>query len=884
MQPFAWLRSLSAKFFHRSRTEQDIDDELGSHLSARADDLVRAGVEPATAARRARIEFGGYEKYRAESHEAMGGNFIETLLQDLRFSLRVLLKSPGFAITAIVTLALAVGANAVVFGLLNALILRPLDLPRYESLYALEHEDDYGFQSYPSYVDVRDRNRSFESLAAFSITEETLDPGNNPTASFVYETSGNYFNVLGQQPFLGRFYNQSDERGPGSAPYAVLSYSYWHTRFADDRSVIGRVVQINKHPFTILGVAQPRFHGTLMFFSPDFYLPMVEQPVIDGWNGLDPRGNRWVFETLGHLKPGVTTAQAAADVNAIGAYLERTYPKDEGHKQYTLARPGLYGNFMGRPVKGFVTGLTLLAGLILLAACANLGSLFAARAADRSREIALRLALGSSRTRILRQLMSEATMVSLIGGVLGLAASIVLLHRLAGWQPFGRFPINVPVTPDARVYVVALALAVVSGFLFGIVPVRQVMRANPYEIVKAGASSGLGRRVGLRDLLLMAQIAVCAVLVTCSLVAVRGLVRAMTSHFGFEPKGAMVLRANLTAAGYVGDTVVPPMQKRIIEALESIPGVEAAATVNTPPLSTGSERRNVYRDQTRDLRAANSAGLVFMYVVSPHYFEAAQTRLMAGRVFTDHDDLKAPKVAIVNEEFARRILGSVRDGVGRFYRMDDGLRVQVVGIVEDGKYQSLTETQQPAMFLPVLEKPWSETSLIVRSSRDPAQVADTIRGKLRQIDAGLYIDTHTWDQVMNAVLFPSRMATASLGVLGLMGAMLSITGIFGMAAYSVSRRLRELGIRIALGAQRREVLGAALGRALKLLAAGSAVGLVLGLLSARLLAFIVYGATARDPLVLAGVVAAMAMLGLIATWLPAQRALSADPLALLREQ
>jgi predicted permease len=430
---------------------------------------------------------------------------------------------------------------------------------------------------------------------------------------------------------------------------------------------------------------------------------------------------------------------------------------------------------------------------------------------------------------------------------------------------------------------VALGLALVSGFLFGIVPVRQVMRANPWEIVKAGSSGRVGRRITVRDVLLVVQIALCAVLVTSSLVALRGLVRSLHSNFGFEPRGAMVADIGMGQGGYVGDNVAP-MQKRIVDAMETIPGVETAATVNNPPLGLGGERKGVYRDETRDLRASNSAGLVFMYIISPDYFHAAETTLVSGRSFTQHDDLNAPRVAIVNREFARTILGSAENGVGRYFRWQDGTRIQVVGIVEDGKYLNLAEAQQPAMFLPVLQIPWAETALVVRSNRDPREVATAMRSKLRELDPGLPAEIRTWNTLLDGVLFPSRVATVALGILGVMGAMLSITGIFGMAAYSVSKRLRELGIRIALGAQRKEVLQTALGRAFRLLAVGSAAGLALGILATRVLAFIVYQASARDPVVLAGVVIAMALLGLVATWLPAQRALSADPLVLLREE
>lgn len=532
-----------------------------------------------------------------------------------------------------------------------------------------------------------------------------------------------------------------------------------------------------------------------------------------------------------------------------------------------------------------MTGLMLLAGLILLAACANLGGLFAARAADRTREVALRLALGSSRNRILRGLFTEAVLISVAGGAVGLLGSIALLRRLSVWQPFPGAPIHVPVTPDAKIYVVALVLALLSGLLFGIVPVRQVLRTDPYQIVKAGSRTTGGRRIALREVLLGVQIAICAVLVTSSMVAVRGLVRSLNSNFGFEPRNAMLIGTNLALAGYRGDRV-PTMQKRMIAAMETIPGVERVGSVNNyPPLVYASaSRMSVFKQETTDLRPSNIAVMPYRYDISPQYLQAAGTTLLAGRDFTWHDDKEAPSIAVVNREFAGKMFGSVANAVGRYCKLQDGTRVQLVGVVEDGKYLSVTEDPQPAMFLPFLQSPSSQSYLVVRSSRDPQQLIAAIRSKLRELDAGLPIDTGTWNSLLNVALFPSRVATMSLGVLGVMGAMLSITGIFGMAAHSVSKRLKELGIRIALGAQRKEVLHAALGRAFKLLAFGSAAGLLLGILASRVLAFIVYQASPRDPFVLAGVVACMALLGLLATWIPAQRALSLDPSALLREE
>jgi predicted permease len=549
-----------------------------------------------------------------------------------------------------------------------------------------------------------------------------------------------------------------------------------------------------------------------------------------------------------------------------------------------LSRPSLYGELLGRPVRAFMTGLMFLAGLILLASCAHLGILFSARAADRSREVALRLALGSSRSRILRQLFTEAVLISVTGGTVGLLGSLILLHGLGRWQPFARFPIHVPVNPDANTYGVALLLALVSGFFFGAVPVRQILRTNPYEVIKSGAVGRVGRWISVRELLLVAQVAICALLVTSSMVAVRGLMRSVHSDFGFEPENALLADTDLSMAGYSRDRM-PAMQKRMIEAAKTIPGVTSVGLADGLPLAgRGTKGFPVFTDQTTDLRPSNAAARAITYSISPEYFAAAGTTLLAGRALSWHDDKDSPRVAVVNREFANRIFGSVTKALSGYYKMQEGTRVRVVGIVKDGKYANLTEAPEATMFVPILQSPSSETWLVVRSNREPNQLVATLKSTLQNLDSGLPFFIQPWSKELDNSLFPARMATLTLGVLGVMGAMLSITGIFGMASYAVSTRLRELGIRVAIGAGRKEVLRQALGRALKLLTLGSAAGLLLGILASRVLAFIVYEANSRDPVVLGGVVLAMSMLGLLATWVPAQRALSVDPLILLREQ
>ncbi len=807
---------------------------------------------------------------------------MQTLWQDLRFAIRMLKKNPGFTIVAVLTLAVAIGANAVVFSAMNGLILRALNVPQAQTLYTVEHGTDKdSSESYPDYLDLRDRNRSFEGLIAYNIDQAGLDTGKNPARAWVFEVSGNYFEALGIQPYLGRVIHPSDEH----ASDIVLTYAYWHSHFQDDRSVVGRVLHLNSHPFTVIGVTPPGFRGTVLIFSPDVFVPIVNQEQDDAANLLNARGNRWIGEVLGHLKAGVTPAQAVADLNSIGSALEKSYPKEDALMNFSLERSGLPGGSFSTAIQAFVGGLMLLAGLILLAACANLGSLFAARAADRSREVALRLALGAGRSRILRQLFTEAVLISTMGGAAGLWGSVVLLHWLGVWQPFPQYPINMPVNPDATVYGVALLLSLASGFLFGAVPVKQVLRTDAYQIIKSGSTGAIGRRLTARDLLLGAQIAICAVLVTSSIVAVHGLVRSLHSSFGFEPRNAMLVDTDLNMAGYKTDSV-PAMQKRMIDAMGSISGVTSVGLVNIPPLQAACcSESNIFTDKTTDLRPSNAAARVIMFSISPEYLQVAGTPLLAGRDLTWHDDKNTPRVAVVNRLFASRMFGSATNALGGYYKVDDGTRIQVVGVVEDGKYSpNITEDPRPAMFLPILQSPSTETWLAVRSTGNPHQLAAAIRSKLRDLDAGLPTFVQTWNQAMDGALFPSRIAAVSLGILGVMGSILSVTGIFGLAAYSVSKRLRELGIRMALGAQRKEVLQAALGRALKLLAFGSAAGLLLGILASRVLAFIVYQATPRDPLVLAGTVLAMSLLGLVATWIPAQRALSIDPAILLREE
>lgn len=809
------------------------------------------------------------------------------MVSDVKLALRQLIKSPGFALTAIATLALGIGANAVVFSVLNALILKPLNVPGAERVFSIQRSFSRmqtPSQSYPDYLDIRDRSRTFDSIVACMIIGPVgVNAGAQPSTAWPYLASGNYFDSLQIQPYLGRFFHASDEKGMNSAPYIVLSNSYWRGYFHGDTGVVGRSLQINKHPFTIIGVAPPAFRGTELFFAPAMWIPIVEQPTVMGNDEIKYRGNHSPF-LVGRLKAGITPAQATQDLNGIAAALAKAYPSDDEDLKFSLARPGLIGDTLGRPAKAFMAGLMLLAGLILLAACANLGSLFAARAADRGKEIALRLALGSQRKTILQQLLTEAMLVSLVGGVIGLAGSLVILRGLSAWQPIPDIPINVPVNPDLRTYVVALLLALASGLLFGMMPVRQVMRADPWQMIRTGVNATTGmKRFTLRDVLLVVQIAICAVLVTSSLVAVQGLTRSLHSNFGFQPQNVILADTDLQMAGYP-EARHQEMQLRIVDAVDAIPGVTAVGLISNLPLSLGGGDSYVYSDTTTDFRPTNYAADAMNYNISPGYMQAAGTRLLAGRNLTLDDNDKAPKVALVNRLFAVKVFGSIDKAVGGHFKFWGGNRAEVVGVVEDGKYRTLTEDPMPAMFFSFLQQKTPRVLLVVRTPRDPQDMIQTLQRTIHGLDSALPISIQTWTSEMNSALFAARVATIALGVLGLLGAMLAITGIFGMASYSVSKRLRELGIRVALGAGKGQVLRTSVGRAFCLMLIGSVLGLGLGVLATRILSFIVYQATPKDPLVLIGVCLTMLSLGVVAAWVPARRALAVDPLMLLRDE
>ena len=757
-----------------------------------------------------------------------------------------------------------------------------LNVPDSERIFSVvQKPHGYDTQSYPDYLDFRSRNNSFSDLVGYKLYYAGLSAGGVAKKSWFYEVSGNYFRMLGLRPQLGRFFDVNDEHGPNSAPYVVLSDSFWRAQFNADPRVLGMTVDINKHPFTVIGVAPKDFHGTEVFFWSDFWVPVVNEEQINGYDYLNKRSGHGLW-MLGKLRVGTTVSQATDNLNAIGAQLAKEHPDEDEGLGARLVKPGWMGDFLGDPASALITGISLMALLVLVAACANLAGIFAARVADRSREVAVRLAIGSSRWHVLRQITTEALVISLAGGVLGTLLATALLSMLSRWQPFAQFPIHLSVTPDWRVYGVALLLSLASSILPGLLPARQIWQADAMQAMRKGGVGTVFRKATMRDILLATQIAVCALLLTAALVALRGMQRSLHAPLGIQPEGVVTADTDLHMAGYTDQSSLA-VEKRMLEQVSQLPGVTAVGAINEPPLNTGGSSTPVYRQGTTDFRGSNSAFAAKYFSISPGYFRAAGTRLLRGRDLSWHDDATTPKVALVNDTFAHMMFGDVPP-IGRHFLIGEKALYEVIGVVEDGKYDSLTESPKPAMFFPVAQYADSDLTLIVRSALPAAEVARMLRGTLANIDPNLPFTIGSWPDALIVVYFPARIATASLGVMGVLAAVLAVTGVFGMAAYSISKRWKELGIRVSLGAQRAQLMRSALSRPFAILIVGSGAGLLAGVLASRLLAQIVYQATPRDPLVLCGVMLTMSLLGLVATWIPARRVLAVDPAKLLRDE
>jgi predicted permease len=880
------LRSLADGFralFRRQQTEREMDEELRGYLDAAVQEKMRAGMSPEEALREARVGMGSLEAVKEEVRAVGWQATVEGLVQDFRYALRVLARNPGFTLVAVLSLALGIGANALVFSVVNALVLRPLPVERPDQLLFLETRNWGITQSFPNYRELRDRNQTLAGLAGYRLAPMELESTSGATRIWGLLATGNYFDLLGVRPVMGRLFHQADDLRPGASPYAVLSYSAWRARFGGDPAIVGKTIRINRLPYTVLGVAPRDFHGIELWYWPEVWVPMMMEPQVENYSGSGSLDNRSTWDTwvIGRLKPDTSGTLALADLNTIAAELAREHPNNNEGLQFKLARPGLAGDMLGGPAKAFTLGVLGLAALVLLAACANLASLLTARAADRQREIAIRLSIGAGRGRVVRQVLTETLVLSLAGGAAGCALAVFLSQTLSRWRAPMDFPVQFDVNPDWRVFLFALAVSVVAGALFGSVPAWRASKTDANAVLKGALTGWARRRLAFRDVLVVLQVALCFVLVATCLLSLRGLQQALRMRLGFEPEGVSVVAFDLGLAGY-SEEKGRTFQQRALEAVKQLPGVRFGAYSNSVPLSIDQSTTTVFPGDKPSLRPSDSTHANY-YEVSPGYFETMATRLLAGRDFTWHDDAKSPRVAVINVTFSRQVLHS-QNAVGKRFREGlDGPLVEVVGVVEDGRYESLTESPAPVVFWPILQRYNSTTTLEVRSSLPATEMVGEMRRAVARLDLELPLyGTGSLSQMLGFAFFPTHAAAIALSAFGVLAIMLAVTGIHGLVSYAVARRVREIGIRMAVGARPSQVLRLVLGRIAVLLAVGSAIGCVLALAAGQVLASVVYQASPRDPQILAAVLAAMVLLGLVSSWAPTRRALRIDPMMALR--
>jgi len=876
-----WLltvRSFLYSILRRRQAEADLHDELRYHMEQEIESNVRSGMSPEEARYAAQQLTGPVALYEEECRDARGIGTVDTLVRDGRYAWRTFRRTPLFTAVAILTLALGIGANTTVFTFIENILLRSLPVRDPQRLWALSWGGMVNI-SFPNYLDFRDRNRVFSDLIAYR-----FNPANFSTQArenfrvWGYETTGNYFQTLGVKPLLGRFFGPEVDDKPSAHPVVVLSYRYWQSHFAADPNVIDRQVKINGNSFTVVAITRPGFYGTETIMSSDYWVPMsMELQIEPGHDWLRSRGSQEVW-VMGRLKPGVSRTGGEANLDTIARQLAHTYPNEVDPKaKFLLSRPGL----LRGPITNVGVVLITIAALGLLLACVNLASMLLARASDRRREIGIRLAVGASRWQLLRQLMTESLLLALCGGLMGFGIAFTVCRLFSSWRPNFDLPVNTLLQPNSTVLAFTMATTFCTTWLFGLIPALQALRTDLIPSLKNEPESRRLRRWSLRDVLVASQIALSIVLVICSVLVARGLQNASSVGLGFNPNRAVSLSLDLSLQGYNEESSRRFVADSLTKAA-ALPGLDSVGIINNVPLRIGEDNEVVSRAD-RPLPPFSQQKAAIVYNISPGYFRAAGTRLLTGRDVDSHDHTGSQPVVVVNEACAQVLFGN-ENPLGKYVRIGSD-KTQIVGVVETGKYEFLGEDPHPAVFLPIAQTGTKWTTLVARTSLPAEQAVRMLRKAVLDLDpeTTLFSAGSLKDQLA-LPLFPARITAIVLSVFGLFAMTLAATGLFALVAYSVSRRKREIGIRMALGARQSQVLSSVLGRTLLLCVIGVALGSALTLAAGHLLSAVLYGVSPRDPITYLTAVALMSGVALLACWQPAARAIHIDPARTLREE
>ena len=833
---------------------------------------------------------------RLQVRFAAGGSEMKGFLQDLRHALRLLVKSPGFTLVAVLTLALGTGVNTTVFSLINGILLRPMPVAHPEQIVVLaaRQEGSPGFQSfsYPDYQDIRSQTDAFSDILAYRVSLVGLSVDGKGEHCVVSRVTGNYFTTLGIQPALGRFILPSEGQTPGADPIFVLGYAYWQKRFGGDKSVIGKQVDIDGHPVTIVGVAPKGFAGMYSFLNMDGYLPLSaaagsrgSTPVEETWTHREERS----LELRGRLKPGVKLTQAEASLQVVALRLaEQHRETDKG------MRLNLFPERLARPapdpeetVPKISLAFTALAMLVLLVACFNIANILLVRATARQREMAIRSAIGAGWGRLLRQGITESLLLALAGGMGGLLFGS-WASRFLSTLPLGTdLPIEFNFQPDVRVYLFTAILVVVTAVLVGVIPAFHLTKTDLNHVLREGGrGSSEGRqRHFLRSSLVMAQLAGSLLLLVVAGLFVRSLAKAEKLYLGFDPNHILNVALDIQEIGYQ-----EPRGREFFRAAEerirALPGVESVAQAFSVPMGLISSQDGIIPDD-QPLEPGQVPPTVFDNYVTPGYFETLRIPIKRGRTFNDSDNESAPKVAVINETMAKKFWPN-RDAVGRRFKSKDNEQkwadIEVIGIVQDSKYKGIVEDPMPFLYRPLAQDYVPLRNIQVRTSVPPESLELQIAATIHELAPGLAVTVKTMEQDLqgiNGYLF-YRLGAQLSGAMGLLGLTLAVVGVYSVVSYAAAQRTHEIGIRMALGAESRDVLKIVLTRSLMMIVAGVALGTILSFVGARALGSFLVGVSPSDPVTFGVVMLLLLSVALLACLIPAYRATRVDPLVALR--
>ena len=816
-----------------------------------------------------------------------------TLFQDLRFGVRALRRSPSVSAVALLSMALAIGVNTAIFSLIDAIVLRPLLVMNPDRLVALyttnSKNSSYSTTSYPDYVDYRQRNEVFSDLAAFSPVPLSLSLGVQSERIDGEIVSGNYFSVLGIEPVAGRMFLPEEDQVPGAHPVAVVSYDLWRRLLNASSDIGGRTLTLNGHKFTVVGVAPRGFKGIDLESAPDVWVPLMmnEQVKPEFKKLFNERDARWL-SVVGRLKPAVSLVQARAAVSQLARQLEETYPKS--NESWTAAlipvsESRIWPEYR-HSVISFLGFLLALAGLVLLMACVNVANLLIARGAARHREIAIRLALGVSRGRLIRQLLTESLILSLLGGACGLLLAVWAADLISAFRLPNFTPADLSVSLDRRVLGFTLLISTLTGVAFGLVPALQFSSLDLASALKDKmvTRSGRFRRFTLRNLLVTLQVALSLILLIGATLFLRSLQKAQAVELGLDPENVTIMSVDVGLQGY-DEAKAKTFYTELVRRVEALPGVRAVTLARMIPFGASRMSKSVIVEGQSPVPDAGAVQ-VGANVVGPRYFETLGIRLLRGRDFGEYDAENAPKVAVVNERMARRFWPG-QEPIGKSFRLTDrnGPSVEVVGVVRDGKYRSLQETPRPFMYLPLRQNYQSQMTLHVRSAGQVPGVLASAKQQLQALDPELPVfDVKTMREHVSVLVSQPQMGATLLGLFGLLALLLAAGGIYGLLSFYVARRAHEIGIRIALGAHRGNVLRLVITETIVPALTGIALGTGAALALSRVVSSLLFGISPTDPVTFVSIPFFLLGVALLASYVPALKATKIDPVIALRAE